>query len=328
MSQKKTIPIKNHDNKTNLLLDNRVIKRKSLKNSRTISSQTNRNRFEMVGVKLASPQKIREWSERKLHNGEIVGEIRKPDTMNYRTGRPEPDGLLCEKIFGPLKSWECGCGQYKFRPKTKPFYCPSCGVEVTESHVRRHRMGHVALNYPITHTWYLKGSPSYLSIILDQPLKDLETIVYLVEEEKTLEELENEARESVKRLLGPNIQIEDSKSEETEEIELDKWVSEWLKTSNAITQSLINDNENSLFLELNKEDLRNKLTNSKNLELPRVKKLLNRQKRPTTYQEWVDEEVNALLLAKHVSKKILNITAIQIVLKNHYLSMQCYLGAI
>ena len=306
MSQKKTIPIKNHDNETNLLFDNRVIKRKSLKNSRTISSQTNRNRFEMVGVKLASPQKIREWSERKLPNGEIVGEIRKPDTMNYRTGRPEPDGLLCEKIFGPLKSWECGCGQYKFRPKTKPFYCPSCGVEVTESHVRRHRMGHVALNYPITHTWYLKGSPSYLSIILDQPLKDLETIVYLVEEEKTLEELENEARESVKRLLGPNIQTEDSKSDETEEIELDKWVSEWLKTSNATTQNLINDNENSLFLELNKEDLRNKLTNSKNSEIPRVKKLLNRQKRPTTYQEWVDEEVNALLLANHGSKKILN----------------------
>jgi len=306
MSQKKTIPIKNHDNEINLLFDSRVIKRKSLKNSRTISSQTNRNRFEMVGVKLASPQKIREWSERKLPNGEIVGEIRKPDTMNYRTGRPEPDGLLCEKIFGPLKSWECGCGQYKFRPKTKPFYCPSCGVEVTESHVRRHRMGHVALNYPITHTWYLKGSPSYLSIILDQPLKDLETIVYLVEEEKTLEELENEARESVKRLLGPNIQTEDLKSDETEEIELDKWVLEWLKTSNATTQNLINDNENSLFLELNKEDFRNKLTNSKNLEIPRVKKLLNRQKRPTTYQEWVDEEVNALLLANHGSKKILN----------------------
>lgn len=104
---------------------NKNIKRKSLKNSRNVSSQTSRNRFEMVGVKLASPQKIRDWSERKLPNGEIVGEIRKPDTMNYRTGRPEPDGLLCEKIFGPLKSWECSCGQYKFRPKTKPFYCPS-----------------------------------------------------------------------------------------------------------------------------------------------------------------------------------------------------------
>lgn len=285
---------------------NKNLKRQLLKNSRSISSQTTRNRFEMVGVKLASPQKIKEWSERKLPTGEIIGEIRKPDTMNYRTGRPEPDGLLCEKIFGPLRSWECSCGQYKFRPKTKPFYCPSCGVEVTESHVRRHRMGHVALNYPITHTWYLKGSPSYLSIVLDQPLKELETIVYLVEEEKTLEELENEARESVKRLLGPNSQIDDLKTEESQDIEIDKWVSEWIKSSNLITEKLNNDKENSLFFEVNKNDLKTKLTENRLVEELKTKKLLNRQKRPTTYQEWVDEEVNALLLADHGSKKILN----------------------
>ena len=306
MLPKKKIPIKAHSNEISQSIDNKISKRKTLKNSRIISSQTNRNRFEMVGVKLASPQKIREWSERKLPSGEIVGEIRKPDTMNYRTGRPEPDGLLCEKIFGPLKSWECGCGQYKFRPKTKPFYCPSCGVEVTESHVRRHRMGHVALNYPITHTWYLKGSPSYLSIVLDQPLKELETIVYLVEEEKTLEELENEARESVKRLLGPNSQTDDLKTEESQDLEIDNWVAEWIKSSSLITDKLITDKDNSLFFELNKNDLKTKLSENRLVEELQTKKLLNRQKRPTTYQEWVDEEVNALLLADHGSKKILN----------------------
>ena len=306
MLSKKKIPsnvsLKNSSDSQN----NKNIKRRSLKNSRHVSSQTSRNRFEMVGVKLASPQKIREWSERKLPNGEIVGEIRKPDTMNYRTGRPEPDGLLCEKIFGPLKSWECSCGQYKFRPKTKPFYCPSCGVEVTESHVRRHRMGHVALNYPITHTWYLKGSPSYLSIILDQPLKDLETIVYLVEEEKTLEELENEARESVKRLLGPNLKNDDLRTEETEEIELDKWLLEWFDKRNEVSNVLTTKEDESLFFEINKEDLKNNLRDKKSLEETKKKKILLRQKRPTTYQEWVDEEVNALLLADHGSKRILN----------------------
>nr|AOW70755.1 RNA polymerase b'-subunit [Monodopsis sp. MarTras21] len=306
MLSKKQITSSN--NSKNILQShyNKNIKRKSLKNFRNISSQTSRNRFEMVGVKLASPQKIREWSERKLPNGEIVGEIRKPDTMNYRTGRPEPDGLLCEKIFGPLKSWECSCGQYKFRPKTKPFYCPSCGVEVTESHVRRHRMGHVALNYPITHTWYLKGSPSYLSIILDQSLKDLETIVYLVEEEKTLEELENEARESVKRLLGPNLQTDDLKTEETEEIELHKWLLEWFNKRNQVLESLISGENESLFFELDKEDLKSNIREKKSVEQIKNKKIISKQKRPTTYQEWVDEEVNALLLADHGSKRILN----------------------
>jgi len=303
MVSKKKLPANESINKS---IKDRNLKRKTIKNSRIISSQTTRNRFEMVGVKLASPQKIREWSERTLPNGEIVGEIRKPDTMNYRTGRPEPDGLLCEKIFGPLKSWECSCGQYKFRPKTKPFYCPSCGVEVTESHVRRHRMGHVDLNYPITHTWYLKGSPSYLSIILDQPLKELETIVYLVEEEKTLEELENEARESVKRLLGANTQFDEDKTEEIQDLEIGNWINEWMKTSTLISLQLTDDKNNSLFFELNKEDLKTKNQQDRIVDELRSKKLLNRQKHPSTYQEWVDEEVNALLLADHGSKRILN----------------------
>jgi DNA-directed RNA polymerase subunit beta' len=258
----------------------------------------------MVGVKLASPKKIREWSERKLPNGEVVGEIKKPDTMNYRTGRPEPDGLLCEKIFGPLKGWECACGQYKFRPKTKPFYCLNCGVEVTESHVRRHRMGYVTLNYPITHTWYLKGSPSYLSIILGQSLKDLESVVYLVEEEKTLEELESEARESVKRLLGPiTLQYQDFNDLGKEDGKLDNWLLTW------------NHNIKNIKIDFNFEEDKVETFESieKNIhfnevsfeETKKTKKIL-KSKRTTTYQEWIDDEVNALLLADHGSKRILN----------------------
>ena len=266
-----------------------IEKRKRLKASETISYQSTRNRFEMIGVKLASPEKIRQWSEKKLPSGEVIGEIRKPDTMNYRTGRPEPDGLLCEKIFGPLKSWECSCGQYKFRPKTKPFYCQQCGVEVIESHVRRHRMGHVTLNYPITHTWYLKGSPSYLSIILNKSLKDLEKIVYLLEEEKTLEQLENEAKQSVKRLLEPS-------TKESRELELDKWNLEWLSRREKATKKLLWRKNESLLSEFK----RKVLSNQKN------KKYLLEQESPSTYQEWIDKEVNALLLADHGSKNVLN----------------------
>lgn len=280
-------------------------RRKELRDLNPFSAQTNRNRFEMIGVKLASPDKIREWSQRQLPNGEIVGEIRKPDTMNYRTGRAEPDGLLCEKIFGPLKSWECSCGQYKFRPKTKPFYCPNCWVEVTESHVRRHRMGHVVLNYPVTHTWYLKGSPSYLSIILDLPVKELETIVYLVEEEKSLEDLENEARESVKRLLGKDSLIKDPQIPELDSINPEDWLFEWSKK----VSELESKENNSSFFNLEDEDTldQNNLIKSTKESLNSEKrKRIIKQKRPTTYQEWVDEEVNALLLADHGSKRILN----------------------
>nr|YP_010478691.1 RNA polymerase b'-subunit [Eustigmatophyceae sp. WTwin 8/9 T-6m6.8]UVI60996.1 RNA polymerase b'-subunit [Eustigmatophyceae sp. WTwin 8/9 T-6m6.8] len=287
-------------------LNKKHLKRKILKEMRpTTSPQPNRNRFEMVGVKLASPRKIREWSERILPNGEIIGEIRKPDTMNYRTGRPEPDGLLCEKIFGPLKSWECACGQYKFRPKTKPFYCLNCGVEVTESHVRRHRMGYVTLNYPITHTWYLKGSPSYLSIILGQSLKELETIVYLVEEEKTLEELENEARESVKRLLGPTLQYEDLNDIEQDNTKFNQWLINWNQNIN-LSDINFNFQEDDISLfNFSAGDGAEELQENSLNELKRNKKLI-KSKRTTTYQEWIDDEVNALLLADHGSKRILN----------------------
>lgn len=148
-----------------------------------ISSDLRRQRFEMVQIKLASPKTILKWSERKLPNGEIIGEILKPETMNYRTYKPEPAGLLCQKIFGPVTSWECDCNLPKRVPKnrSKPVYCDVCWVELTDSRVRRHRMAYVELNFPATHIWYLKGSPSYLSIILDICVRDLEKVVYFEE---------------------------------------------------------------------------------------------------------------------------------------------------
>lgn len=134
-------------------------------------------RFDYVKIGIASPERIRQWGERTLPNGQVVGEVTKPETINYRTLKPEMDGLFCERIFGPSKDWECWCGKYK-RVRHRGIVCERCGVEVTESRVRRHRMGYIKLAAPVAHVWYLKGIPSYLSILLDMPLRDVEQIVY------------------------------------------------------------------------------------------------------------------------------------------------------
>jgi DNA-directed RNA polymerase subunit beta' len=134
-------------------------------------------RFDYVKIGLASPERIRQWGERMLPNGQTVGEVTKPETINYRTLKPEMDGLFCERIFGPAKDWECHCGKYK-RVRHRGIVCERCGVEVTESRVRRHRMGFIKLAAPVTHVWYLKGIPSYMATILDMPLRDVEQIVY------------------------------------------------------------------------------------------------------------------------------------------------------
>ncbi len=134
-------------------------------------------RFDYVKIGLASPERIRQWGERTLPNGTIVGEVTKPETINYRTLKPEMDGLFCERIFGPAKDWECHCGKYK-RVRHRGIVCERCGVEVTESRVRRHRMGYIKLAAPVAHVWYLKGIPSYIAILLDMPLRDVEQIVY------------------------------------------------------------------------------------------------------------------------------------------------------
>jgi DNA-directed RNA polymerase subunit beta' len=133
--------------------------------------------FDYVKINLASPQRIKKWGERALPNGQIVGEITKPETINYRTLKPEMDGLFCERIFGPVKDWECHCGKYK-RVRYKGIVCERCGVEVVESKVRRHRMGYVQLAAPVTHVCYLKSLRIFFAILLDIPLKDVEQIVY------------------------------------------------------------------------------------------------------------------------------------------------------
>src|SRR5680860_393530 len=124
--------------------------------------------FESVMLKIASPEEILSWS---------TGEVTKPETINYRTQRPEKDGLFCEKIFGPTKDWECYCGKYK-RIRYKGIICDKCGVEVTRSKVRRERMGHIQLASPVSHIWYFKGTPSRLGILLDISPRNLERILY------------------------------------------------------------------------------------------------------------------------------------------------------
>lgn len=133
--------------------------------------------FDYVKISLASPGRIRSWGERTLPNGQIVGEVTKPETINYRTLKPEMDGLFCERIFGPVKDWECHCGKYK-RFRYKGIVCERCGVEITESKVRRHRMAYIELACPVTHVWYLKGSTSYIALALDLTIKEVEKIVY------------------------------------------------------------------------------------------------------------------------------------------------------
>src|SRR3989344_5486760 len=148
--------------------------------------------FKAVQVKIASPDQILNWS---------YGEVTKPETINYRTQRPEKDGLFDEKIFGPVRDWECYCGKYK-RIRYKGIICDKCGVEVTRAQVRRERMGHIKLAVPAAHIWFLRGVPSRLGLILNLSVQELEKVVYFasyviteVNEEAraaTLEQIEKE----------------------------------------------------------------------------------------------------------------------------------------
>ena len=122
--------------------------------------------FDYIKIKLASPVRILQWSHRKLPNGQFIGEVQKSETINYRTFKPEMDGLFCERIFGPSKSLECACGKYK-RVRYDGLICERCGVELTESRVRRHRMGHINLIYPVTHVWYTNSRPNYMALLLE-----------------------------------------------------------------------------------------------------------------------------------------------------------------
>ena len=134
-------------------------------NNQTVEQPVN---FDAIKIGLASPELIRQWSH---------GEVKKPETINYRTLKPEKDGLFCEKIFGPSKDWECHCGKYK-KIRYKGVVCDKCGVEVTKASVRRERMGHIELAAPVSHIWYFKGIPSRMGLILDMSPKALEKVLY------------------------------------------------------------------------------------------------------------------------------------------------------
>jgi DNA-directed RNA polymerase subunit beta' len=133
-----------------------------------LKSQGQAEEFDSIRIGLASPDMIRSWS---------YGEVKKPETINYRTFKPERDGLFCSRIFGPMKDYECLCGKYK-RLKHRGVICEKCGVEVTQAKVRRERMGHIELAAPVAHIWFLKSLPSRIGLMLDMTLRDIERILY------------------------------------------------------------------------------------------------------------------------------------------------------
>jgi len=193
------------------------------------SSKENQEQiFNSIGLSVASPEEILEWSH---------GEVKKPETINYRTQKPERDGLFCEKIFGPTKNWECYCGKYK-RIRYKGVVCEKCGVEVTRSQVRRERMGHIKLAVPVAHIWYLRSTPSRIGLLLDLPIKALEQVVYfasyivsevdLAEKEDALKLLQGEFKsikkqlqEEFKRKLLDAENIENASARKKEEVDLE-----------------------------------------------------------------------------------------------------------
>src|SRR6202030_2632830 len=148
--------------------------------------ETRASSFDYIQVRIASPEEMcgpKDSKERErlemagLRTWWSWGEVLKPETINYRSFKPEKDGLFCERIFGPVKDWECHCGKYK-RIRYRGTVCDKCGVEVTLSRVRRERMGHINLSSPVAHVWFFKGASSPLSLILDMPQKSLEAVIY------------------------------------------------------------------------------------------------------------------------------------------------------
>nr|YP_010464953.1 RNA polymerase beta' subunit [Limonium otolepis]UUL95484.1 RNA polymerase beta' subunit [Limonium otolepis] len=145
-----------------------------------VFSMIDQYKHQQLRIGLVSPQQISAWATKILPNGEIVGEVTKPYTFHYKTNKPEKDGLFCERIFGPIKSGICACGNYRVigDEKEEPKFCEQCGVEFVDSRIRRYQMGYIKLACPVTHVWYLKRRPSYIANFLDKPLKELEGLVY------------------------------------------------------------------------------------------------------------------------------------------------------
>nr|WRO36662.1 RNA polymerase beta' subunit [Hylomecon japonica var. dissecta] len=148
--------------------------------NQNFSSMIDRYKHQHLRIGSVSPEQISAWANKILPNGEIVGEVTKPYTFHYKTNKPEKDGLFCERIFGPIKSGICACGNYRVigDEKEDPKFCEQCGVEFVDSRIRRYQMGYIKLACPVTHVWYLKRLPSYIANLLDKPLKELEGLVY------------------------------------------------------------------------------------------------------------------------------------------------------
>lgn len=215
--------------------------------------------FTGLQIKLASPEEILSWS---------TGEVTKPETINYRSWRPEKDGLFCEKIFGPSRDYECYCGKYK-KIRFKGVICDRCGVEVTTSKVRRERMGHLTLAAPVTHLWYLRNTPSPIGVILDVPQKDLESVVYFtkylitsVDDSKRKEALDNLAINSKKRIDQLDVDTKKGIQIVTEETEKEKKeLKEKIKNKD---QLFIAQEERDIKLKQDIQKLENKALSEKN----------------------------------------------------------------
>ena len=215
--------------------------------------------FTGLQIKLASPEDILSWS-----NGEVI----KPETINYRSWRPEKDGLFCEKIFGPSRDYECYCGKYK-KIRFKGVICDRCGVEVTTSKVRRERMGHIALAAPVTHLWYLRNTPSPIGVILDVPQKDLESVVYFtkylitsIDDSKRKEALDNLMNNSKKRI--DQINVDTKKAIEIKTDETDKEKKDLKTKIKNKDQLFIAQEERDIKLKQDVQKLENKALSEKN----------------------------------------------------------------
>jgi DNA-directed RNA polymerase subunit beta' len=182
------------------------------KNPRTIDT------FNSISISVASPEAILSWSH---------GEVKKPETINYRTQKPEREGLFCEKIFGPTKNWECYCGKYK-RIRYKGVICEKCGVEVTRSSVRRERMAHIKLAVPVTHIWFLRSTPSRIGLLLDLPIKTIEQVVYFAA--YIIISVDDDAKEEAKTQLAEEYKQYRKKIQEEAKMMVEKNKSEGKKT--------------------------------------------------------------------------------------------------
>ena len=207
---------------------------------------TSGTEFDAIRISLASPDQIKAWS---------YGEVTKPETINYRTLRPEKDGLFCERIFGPIKDWDCGCGKYK-NIRYKGVICDRCGVEVTRAKVRRERMGHISLAAPVAHIWFSKGTPSRLGVLLDISPRNLERILYFSQYIVTSidEDTRLEARQNFGDDLAKLQKAQNNKSKELAPEELESAIDKL----NTIIQDLDDLKEGDLLNELLYRDYKDK----------------------------------------------------------------------